>query len=226
MGEAGAGKSGEIHWAILSLQFVLSCLSQSITPGRRQMAPKVVFASAALAITLGFAAPSEGAVFVLGGGLADACSRFAIAGKTDLHALNTCTYALETEDLIKRDRAGTLVNRGVIRLRRGDYVAAARDFDAAIKLQPTMGEAYVNRGAALLAQRRWAEGKADIDRGLALNPDEPEKAYFNRALAWEHLDDMEQAWRDYTRALELKPDWDAPRKELTRFTVTPVAAQP
>jgi tetratricopeptide (TPR) repeat protein len=184
------------------------------------MAPKVVFASAALAIALGFAAPSSAAVFVLGGGLADACSRFALAGRSDEYSLSTCTYALETEDLVKRDRAGTLVNRGVIRLRRGDYVAAGKDFDSAIRLQPTMGEAFVNRGASLIAQRRWAEGKADIDRGLALDPGEPEKAYFNRAMAWEHLDDMEAAWRDYTRALELKPDWDAPRKELTRFTVT------
>jgi len=158
---------------------------------------------------------------VLGGGLADACSRFALDGRSDEYSLNTCTYALETETLVKRDRAATLVNRGVIQLRRKKFEAANRDFDAAIRLQPTLGEAWVNRGAALLAQRRWAEGKADIDRGLELGSDEPEKAYFNRALAWEALDDMEAAWRDYVKASELKPDWDAPRKELARFTVTP-----
>lgn len=185
------------------------------------MTPKVVFASAALVLTLGFAAPAWSAAFVLGGGLADACSRFALDGRSDEYSLNTCTYALETETLVKRDRAATLVNRGVIQLRRKKFEAANRDFDAAIRLQPTLGEAWVNRGAALLAQRRWAEGKADIDRGLELGSDEPEKAYFNRALAWEALDDMEAAWRDYVKASELKPDWDAPRKELARFTVTP-----
>ncbi|MDP1737047.1 MAG: tetratricopeptide repeat protein [Caulobacter sp.] len=185
------------------------------------MTPKVVFASAAMALSLGFAAPASSAAFVLGGGLADACSRFAVDGRSDEYSLSTCTYALETESLVKRDRAATLVNRGVIQLRRKKYEAANRDFDAAIRLQPGMGEAYVNRGAALLAQRRWAEGKADIDRGLELGSDEPEKAYFNRALAWEALDDMEAAWRDYVKASELKPDWDAPRKELARFTVTP-----
>jgi tetratricopeptide (TPR) repeat protein len=109
----------------------------------------------------------------------------------------------------------------VIKLRRKQYDSADRDFDAALRLQPAMGEAFVNRGAGLIAQRRWREGVAEIDRGLALGPDEPEKAYFNRALAWEALDDMEAAWRDYTQALALKPDWDAPRKELVRFTVTP-----
>lgn len=185
------------------------------------MTPKVVFASAALALSLGFAAPASASVFVLGGGLAEACSRFAIEGRSDDNALSTCTYALDTESLAKRDRAATLVNRGVIELRRKAYAAANRDFDTAIRLQPSMGEAFVNRGAALIAQRRWQDGLADIDRGLALGPDEPEKAYFNRALAWEGLDNLEAAWRDYSRALELRPDWDAPRRELARFTVTP-----
>ena len=184
------------------------------------MTPKVVFASAALVLTLGFAAPAASAAYVLRGGLANACSQFALDGRSDDYSLNTCTYALETEVLVKRDRAATLVNRGVIQLRRKKYAAANRDFDTAIRLQPAMGEAWVNRGAALIAQKRWQEGMVDIDKGLSLGPDEPEKAYFNRALAWEALDDMEAAWRDYSKAVELKPDWDAPRKELARFTVT------
>jgi tetratricopeptide (TPR) repeat protein len=185
------------------------------------MTPKVVFASAALAMSLAVSAPASGAAFVIGGGLADACSRFALEGRSDDYSLSTCTYALETESLVKRDRAATLVNRGVIQLRRKAFAAANRDFDTAIRLQPALGEAFVNRGAALIAQRRWQEGLTDIDKGLALGADEPEKAYFNRALAWEGLDDMAAAWRDYNKALEIAPGWDAPRKELARFTVTP-----
>ncbi|MFZ5669041.1 MAG: hypothetical protein ACOY4K_06080 [Pseudomonadota bacterium] len=183
------------------------------------MAPKVVFASAVLAL-----APLSGAgasVFVLGGGgFADVCSRYAIEGRSDEVSLKTCSLALESESLVKRDRAGTLVNRGVIQLRRKAFAAASADFDAAIALQPKMGEAFVNRGAVLIAQRRWREGVEEIDKGLALGADEPEKAYYNRALAWEALDDMEAAWRDYMKAAELKPDWEAPRRELARFTVT------
>jgi tetratricopeptide (TPR) repeat protein len=185
------------------------------------MTPKVVFASAAMAMSLAVSAPASGAAFVIGGGLADACSRFALDGRSDDYSLSTCTYALETESLVKRDRAATLVNRGVIQLRRKAFGAANRDFDTAIRLQPALGEAFVNRGAALIAQRRWQEGLTDIDKGLALGADEPEKAYFNRALAWEGLDDMAAAWRDYNKALEIAPGWDAPRKELARFTVTP-----
>ncbi len=60
---------------------------------------------------------------------------------------------------------------------------------------------------------------AEIDRGLALDPDQPEKAYFNRAVAKERLNDLKGAYFDYRRALELKPDWDMPKVELARFTV-------
>jgi len=49
---------------------------------------------------------------------------------------------------------------------------------------------------------------------------EPEKAYYNRALAEEGLDDEKSAYVDYQQALVLNPDWDPPRQELLRFTVT------
>lgn len=186
------------------------------------MSPKAVFAYAASAVFLMLSStPASGAAFVLGGGMADSCSRAAIEGREDRAALDSCSAALESQPLVRRDRAGTLVNRGVIHLRRKAYADAGRDFDAALQIEPTFGEAFVNRGAAFIAQRRYREGVAEIDRGLALGPDEPEKAYFNRALANEGLDDMKAAWMDYQKALELRPDWEAPRRELTRFTVSP-----
>lgn len=185
------------------------------------MSPKVVFASALLsALVLLPAGSASAAAFVLGGGMANACSRAAIDGSTDRAAIETCSLALENQPLLKRDRAGTYVNRGVIHLRRGAYEDARNDFDSALKLEPRLGEAFVNRGASLIAQRRYREGVDEIDRGLAFGADEPEKAYFNRALAWEGMDNMKAAWMDYQKALELRPDWEAPRRELARFTVS------
>ena len=185
------------------------------------MSPKIVFAFAAISTAVALSAGSaSAAAFVLGGGMANACSRAAIEGRDDRESLRLCDMALETQPLLRRDRAATFVNRGIIQLRRKDYAEARRDFDIAVKLDPSMGEAFVNRGAALVAQRRFREGVVEIDRGLALGADAPEKADFNRALAWEGLDDMKAAWLDYQKALEIRPDWEAPRQELTRFTVT------
>ena len=39
------------------------------------------------------------------------------------------------------------------------------------------------------------------------------------AFTEEALDDIQNAYRDYLRASQLKPDWPHPRNELTRFTV-------
>lgn len=183
------------------------------------MTPKSVLilaASAAIALP----AAANASAFVLGGGLASVCSQAAVGGLADDKSLDTCTLALQTELLSGRDLAGTYINRGVIELRRKQYDLARADFDRAVKIAPDMGEAFVNRGAAYIAQRQYATGRDEIDKGLKLGSDEPEKAYYNRALANEGLDDMKAAYFDYLKALELKPDWEAPRKELTRFTVS------
>jgi tetratricopeptide (TPR) repeat protein len=185
------------------------------------MSPKAVFAFAAFSIAAALpAGPASAAAFVIGGGMANACSRAAIEGRDDRESLDQCNMALESQPLVRRDRASTLVNRGVIQLRRKAYDAAREDFDAALRLEPAMGEALVNRGASLIAEKSFREGIDEIDRGLALGADEPEKAYFNRALAWEGLDEPKAAWLDYQKALELAPDWEAPRRELARFSVS------
>lgn len=61
--------------------------------------------------------------------------------------------------------------------------------------------------------------EAEIDKGLTLAPEEPEKAYYNRGLAHEGLADLKAAYFDYRRAAELKPDWPIPQRELGRFSV-------
>lgn len=166
------------------------------------------------------ASPSRAAVTVIGGGLAQACSQAAIGGESDVKFQQLCTDALDTEFLNARDRAGTLVNRGVLKLRRGAYPEATRDFDQAVKLKSDMGEAYVNRGAAAIGQRRYAESLPDLNKGLELGVQEPAKAYYNRALAYEGLDDAKSAYFDYQKALEMQPEWAAPREQLTRFSVS------
>jgi tetratricopeptide (TPR) repeat protein len=160
------------------------------------------------------------AVTVIGGGMAKACSAVALDGAADRKSEETCTTALDTELLSPRDRAGTYVNRGIIKLRRTEWTSAKHDFDRAVGLKPDLGEIYINRGAALIGMRRYQEGLSDLNRALTLGVDETEKAYFNRALAYEGLDDMRSAYLDYQKALELKPDWDVPKRELSRFTVT------
>jgi tetratricopeptide (TPR) repeat protein len=174
---------------------------------------------AAAAASLAITAPAAASVTVLGGGLAHECSEAALNGESDFRFETLCTKALETELLNPRDRAGTLVNRGVLKLRRKAFAAALADFDRAIDAKPDLGEAYINRGAASVGARHYADGLADLNKALELGVEEPEKAYYNRALAYEGLDNLKAAYFDYQKAVELAPDWDQPKQELARFTV-------
>jgi tetratricopeptide (TPR) repeat protein len=178
----------------------------------------------AAAIALGAGAIAAGgahaAVTVFGGSFAQDCFKAAKYGDVRSEGLESCTRAINTEMLDNRDLAGTYVNRGVVFMERMDYGRAQVDFESALKLNPMLGEAIVNHGAVMIAQKRFQDGIDEITRGLALSPEEPEKAYYNRALAYESIDNEKAAYFDYMRAAELKPNWDAPRTELTRFTVT------
>ena len=161
-----------------------------------------------------------GAITVVGGGMAEACSNAAIVGERDMVFERICTNALDNESLSGRDTAGTLVNRGVMRLRRSEWNRARSDFDRAARIKPDLGEAYVNRGAALIGQRRYAESLVDIDKGLELGVAQPAQAYYNRALAYEGLKDAAQAFLNYQKALELSPGWGAPQEQMLRFRVS------
>ncbi len=193
-----------------------------------------VLATGALLAGLAATAPAGAAVSVFGGGeAARECYLAAKHGRRDEAGLASCTTALDTHALSGKDYAGTLINRGVLYLLRGAYAEAERDLTAAISAEPTIGDGWVNRGAARIAAHRFQEGIADLDKGLELGSQEPEKAYYNRGLARERLDDVKGAYLDYWKAAELAPTWDAPKAELARFKVqeavpgpTPPPSQP
>lgn len=170
---------------------------------------------------IGIAGSGQAAETVFGGpGAAGDCYKAAKFGAAPAAGIESCTRAIQSEVMSDHDLAGTYVNRGVIHMAMASFVPAQHDFEQAMKLDPKMGEAVVNHGGALIALKKYADGIAEISRGLELNPAEPEKAYFNRGLAYESLDDLKAAYYDYTKAAELKPNWDEPRAELARFTVS------
>ena len=164
--------------------------------------------------------PAWGAVTVLGDSKAAQCSRAALWGRADDGTLATCDLALTDEPLDQLRRAATFVNRGIVHMRRREWDKAHSDFDDALARKPELGEGWVNRGALMIGTKRFAEGLADTNKGIELGIEEPEKAYYNRAIAYEGLGDPASAYLDYQQALALNPAWDMPRKELARFTVT------
>ena len=181
---------------------------------------KMILGAAALTMAATLAGAAGAAVTVMGDTDAQSCSEAAFHDRGDLSAIQQCNSALTDPFLDRRDQAGTHINRGVIYMTRGDYAAARSDFNQAIVIDGSIGEAWVNRGAVAIIEKRYQDGIADIDKGLALGTEEPAKAYYNRAVAYEGIDDEKSAYLDYQQAVTLAPDWDLPKHELLRFTVT------
>ncbi len=129
--------------------------------------------------------------------------------------------ALEHDVLKPHARAGTYVNRGALLLHSREWDRAHADFAAAMALEPTLGAAHVGEGGYLITQDRYADAEREIDRGIALGTEEPEKAYYFRAMARWAQEDFRGAYLDFQKAAALKPAWALPRQQLTHFTVRP-----
>lgn len=195
-----------------------------------------VKSAVAAGFALGFvmqATAAHAVVIVMGNGLAQNCYETALALSLgfpppelvytgtliDPKPVDVCTSAIQNDELLGRDLAGTYVNRGVLHFLDADYEAALKDFDRAITIDDGIGESYANRGAALVALHRWADAEPAITKGIELGSSELEKSYYNRAIAYEELGNVKAAYYDYLKAAELKPDWTEPKTQLTRFTV-------
>ena len=166
------------------------------------------------------ATPASASVMVLGNTDARMC--FVAADSPMLPAardIRRCDDALNRESLSAYETVATHVNRGILRLRRGNIDAAISDFDRAIALDPNQPEAYLNKGAALLRRENAVDAAGLFTIALERNTTRPALAHYGRAIANETLGNVGAAYRDYTAASRLDPQWREPRLELARFRV-------
>ena len=165
-------------------------------------------------------AGAASAAAVIGTGFARSCFDAATRQRSLREALRLCDSALLDDALAVRDRAATLVNRGIINMQARKFDAALADYDAAIKLSPETAEAWINKGIALVQiGNRDAEAVALLTEGIARSPQQPAVAYYSRAIAYEGLGRPRQAYEDYSRAALLDPEWTEPAEQLQRFKV-------
>lgn len=176
--------------------------------------------STANTTSAGLSTAASGDVILNGNPQASACQEAAKFGDFNNTGIDECSLALGGALLSAHDRAATYTDRGAIHMQHRQFLVAKDDFDAALALDPNLANAYVDRGGTFIALKRYAEAIADIDHGLSLGADQPEKAYYNRAIADENLKDLQTAYADYLKASELAPNWAPPKTDLARFNAT------
>lgn len=176
-------------------------------------------ALACLAIGL-ISSPSQAQIIVLGNGAGNACWRAAEFGTGDLNiGFTECSRALAQPGLSAYNKAATYVNRAVLRIRAGDNSGALADADMAANISPNMGEAHVNRGAALLNLMRPDQALEAIDLGLDRGTKRLHLVYYNRAAAKYLLGDIPGAYYDYLASSEANPNFALATEALSHFEV-------
>jgi tetratricopeptide (TPR) repeat protein len=178
----------------------------------------LIFAAgiAAIVIPLGAA---QGAVLTLGGPLSRLCYQSALGQDGRASAIEGCSRALQEEGLNPRDRAATLVNRGILKMVAGQGRDADTDFDAALAINPDLADAWLNKGFLRLRRGDGREALPLLEQGISRNPERQALAFFARGVAYEQMGEFRSAYVDLKRAHQLEPRWSLPSEYLERYQI-------
>lgn len=114
----------------------------------------------------------------------------------------------ESESISNSMKANEFLEQGNALLVQGRYEAAIAAYEQSLKLEPSMGQAWLNRGCALFYLQEYEQAIASYDQALHRSGDLPD-AWYNRAGALAKLQQYDQAIACYERATQLKPDYVA-----------------
>lgn len=90
--------------------------------------------------------------------------------------------------------------------KNGDFERAIREFNAAIRLDPSLASAHYNRGEIHFKKGDYKQAIRDFTNTIHLAPDYT-FAYYSRGVASEKMGETEEAILDYTHTVRLKPSY-------------------
>lgn len=176
---------------------------------------------------LALSASANAQVIVFGSGLGRECYEAAETSRlTAYDAIDICTNALTQQTMTRGDRVSTLVNRGILYMRNGNFRRAMTDYNNALEMDPENGEAYLNIGAAYIYEQDYLPAIDALNRAIELETTDLWAAYYNRGIANEQSGDLTSAYWDFVQSQELNPDSPLPGRQISRFTVEERPAEP
>ena len=109
-------------------------------------------------------------------------------------------YLEEVANLVEPDTAEEFETRASRRYDEGRYDQAIADYSAALRIDPKLTSAMVNRGWAYTLKNDFETAKADFDAALKIDP-EMRGAYTGRGTSYREQGDHDQAIADFTEAI-------------------------
>ena len=169
--------------------------------------------------TLALGATASAQVVVQSGGAASDCYLSVKSGNPGrIGAIRVCETAL-SEMLPNKDLAATHVNLGVLLMRKGDYAESQASYAKAIELRPNLAEAHINYAASLIYTANYSEAVTAINKAIDIGTEKMPEALYNRAVAYDRLENYKGAYKDLKQALVLRPDWEPALALLSGYQV-------
>ncbi|MCC6767894.1 MAG: tetratricopeptide repeat protein [Bacteroidia bacterium] len=147
-------------------------------------------------------------VFLFSSGSIHAQSAELNAARNLFDAGNFVAALAQTDALLAKDEdnADAWTLSGRVRLAMKDVKGAETDLQKAIQLDDSNGEAKLYLGVVLYLTGKYKESIQQLDKAEKLLPNDY-KVYFNRALSWEELPNLNKSISDLDKALSIKPDF-------------------
>lgn len=117
-----------------------------------------------------------------------------------------CTAVIESGLEAREGLVVALYNRASAYQTRGDYDRAIRDYDAAILLDASDPDAFLNRGVVCGTRGDHARAIRDFDAAIRLDPGNA-RAFNNRGASYMAKGTYTHALRDYGEAIRLDPGY-------------------
>lgn len=122
----------------------------------------------------------------------------------DKNAVDYCTKAISSCQLVKEDLVAALINRGVAFRNLGNSKLAVADYTEALKNAPKDAMIYANRSNALRDIGDFERALEDGKKAVELDPHRG-ASFFVRGAAYDALNRLDSARKDYMQALTLEP---------------------
>jgi tetratricopeptide (TPR) repeat protein len=113
-----------------------------------------------------------------------------------------CTAIIQAGQDPPKKLATAFDNRGIAYRLKGEYDRALRDYEQAIRLNPSSANAYNNRGVIYRIKGDYDRAIADYDEAIWLKSGDYPAAFYNRALAYSDKGEYDHALTDFDVVLQ------------------------